>query len=209
MPRPGNSAERRLQIARAFRKVMAAKGYDGASITDVAAEAGLAPGLVHYHFENKLQILLAVLADLLGGHARALEEALARADGDPAAQLDAFLDLHLATGKHADPEGLACWIALMGEALRHPEVREAYDRATGELIARLVRVIEAGLARGEFRGADPKVAAAALMAAIQGYFVLAATAREQIPRRSAATAVKAMARGLLDRAEPATKSKRR
>lgn len=209
MPRPGNSPERRQQIARAFRKVMAAKGYDGASIADVAAEAGLAPGLVHYHFQNKLQILLAVLDDLLGGHARALDDALARVDGDPAAQLDAFLDLHLATGKHADPEGLACWIALMGEALRHPEVREAYDRATAALIGRLARVVEAGLAEGAFSDVDPRVAAPALMAAIQGYFVLAATAREQIPRRSAATAVKAMARGLLHGAPAPSKPKKR
>lgn len=39
MARPGNTVERRAQIARALLKVMARRGYDGASIAAVAGYA--------------------------------------------------------------------------------------------------------------------------------------------------------------------------
>lgn len=209
MPRPSNSAERRLQIARALRAVMASRGYDGASIADVAAAAGLTAGLVHYHFESKLEILLVVLDDLFAGHLAALERELVHAGGDASRQLAAFLDLHLATGRSADPEALACWITLIGEALREPRVRDAYERATTALLVRLRAIIRDGVSAGVFRTSDPRASAAALMAAIQGYLVLAATARSQIPRSTAAASVKAMARGLLHLDHPLPSRRRR
>jgi len=65
MARPSNTDERRLQIMGALVKVMAKRGYDGASVADIARAARLTPGLVHYHFKNKQEILLAALRDLV------------------------------------------------------------------------------------------------------------------------------------------------
>jgi TetR/AcrR family transcriptional repressor of bet genes len=48
-----------------------------------------------------------------------------------------------------------------------------------------------------FKCDRPDEAASALVALIQGYFVLAATARNTIPRGSAAASAKRMAEGLL------------
>src|SRR5262249_8644759 len=50
MGRPSNRAKRREEIVRAFAKVLANHGYAGATIAAVAAEAEIAPGLVHHHF---------------------------------------------------------------------------------------------------------------------------------------------------------------
>ena len=41
MPRPSNTAERRAQITGALVKVMARRGYDGATIADIAKAARL------------------------------------------------------------------------------------------------------------------------------------------------------------------------
>ena len=38
---------------------MARRGYAEATVARVAAEAGLAPGLVYYHFKSKEDILVA------------------------------------------------------------------------------------------------------------------------------------------------------
>jgi TetR/AcrR family transcriptional repressor of bet genes len=181
---------------------MAARGYDGASIADVATAAGLAPGLVHYHFKNKLQILLVVVDELFADHLAVLEKDLAHAGDDASRRLAAFIDLHLATGRSADPEALACWIAIIGEALREPSVREAHERATTALLDRLRVIVRDGVSAGVFHTSDPRAAAAALLAAIEGYLVMAATARSQIPRSTAAASVKAMARGLLHIDDP-------
>jgi TetR/AcrR family transcriptional regulator, transcriptional repressor of bet genes len=208
MPRPSNTDERRAQITRALIKVMAKRGYDGASITDVARAARLTPGLVHYHFENKREILLAALADLVARHGAALEERLAAQEGDAAAELGAFIDFHLGLGADADPDALACWVLLSGEALRDAKVRAALEEALAGIVARLVRILRRGVAEGAFDCRAVEAAASALVATIQGYFVLAATARTLIPRGSVASAARQMAEGLLRPARPLSREAR-
>src|SRR5688572_12958697 len=120
--RPRSTEVRREQIVAAFRSVMAERTYDGATIAVVAEEAGLTPGLVHYHFESKLEILLALIDAQVAEHAARVDARVADAGDDPRARLDAYIDAHLATGRGADPDALACWVAITAEALRQPEV---------------------------------------------------------------------------------------
>jgi TetR/AcrR family transcriptional repressor of bet genes len=61
MPRPSNTAERRAQIIEGLLNVIAADGYEGATIASIAKAAGLGSGLVHYHFTTKQAILLALI----------------------------------------------------------------------------------------------------------------------------------------------------
>lgn len=196
MPRPSNTEERRTQIAQAFRQVMARRGYESTSIGEVARIARLTPGLVHYHYDSKLEILLAVLEDLWREHEALLESALA--DTPPRRRLDAFLDLHLAAGRTADPERLACWISIGAEALRDARVREGYEKALKASAARLMNILRDGARAGYYRESKLDAAAAAILALIQGYFSLAASARDLIPPGSAAASAKRMAAGLLE-----------
>jgi TetR/AcrR family transcriptional repressor of bet genes len=138
MARPSNTDERRLQIMGALVKVMARRGYDGASVADIARSARLTPGLVHYHFKNKQEILLAALRDLVARRDASLEARLGEAAGDAVAELTAFIDFHLGLGADADPEALACWILLSGEgcANRVRAVRERCEMAAREVIRR-------------------------------------------------------------------------
>lgn len=202
MARPSNSPERRTQIAAALVKVMARHGYDGSSVADVARAARLAPGLVHYHYKNKQEILIQALRQLAGRHEERLAARLDAGRDDPAWQVAAFIDLHLGLGADADPEALHCWILLSGEALRERKVQVEYEKVTRGLHARLTRSIVRGVEQGAFRCDAPEAAASALIAAVQGYFVLAGAARSLIPRGSAAACTKRMAEGLLRPARP-------
>lgn len=57
--------QKRKQILDAAYQVMAEKGYESSSIKDIAAAAGLsAPGLVHYYFKSKAEILQELLMQL-------------------------------------------------------------------------------------------------------------------------------------------------
>ena len=207
MPRPSNTEERKAQITRGLMKVMAKRGYDGASISDIAKAAGLTPGLVHYHFKNKQQILLAALGELVARHDANLEARLSDAGGDPIAEVAAFIDFHLGLGADSDPEALACWILLSGEALREPKVRVQFAKALVAIVARIAAVIRAGVERRVFVCDSIDAAASAVVAAIQGYFVLAATTPAAIPKGSAAFSAKRMAEGLLQPAYPFTARK--
>lgn len=198
MPRPKNTDTRRSEITEAMIGVMAARGYDGASIAQVAKAAGLTTGLVLYHFKKKQDILLAALELIAARQEEALDAAL-KPKRKALTRLDAFIDVHLATGAQARPEDLGCWVMLCGEALRQEEVREGFDAATTGLLHRLQGIVDAGIAKGEFspRGTDSASIAAAITATIQGYFLLAATARHLVPPGSAARHTKLMARALL------------
>ncbi len=49
------------KIIIAAKKIFSKKGYSQATIKNIAIEAGVARGLLHYHFKNKEDILLQVI----------------------------------------------------------------------------------------------------------------------------------------------------
>jgi AcrR family transcriptional regulator len=55
------SADTRTRILEAAFTMLSRQGYEGTSIKDIAGEAGVAQGLVHYHYKSKQQLVLAVL----------------------------------------------------------------------------------------------------------------------------------------------------
>jgi AcrR family transcriptional regulator len=63
--RPGNQ-DTRGQIIAAARHAFAAKGFAGASMRGIAAEAGVDAALIHHYFESKQQLFLATVALPLG-----------------------------------------------------------------------------------------------------------------------------------------------
>ena len=197
MGRPSNTDERRAQIVRGMRKVLAKVGYERASIADVARAANLTAGLVHYHFDNKLEILEMLVHDLLAERAMLLEQKLLGAR-KPASALDAFIEHHLHPGKDADPEALACWIVLTAEALREPKIKHALALGLHETIGKAEAILRDGMEQRVFKRIDVGAAAAALVALIQGYYTVSATAAGAIPKGSAATSAKRMMKGLLE-----------
>jgi AcrR family transcriptional regulator len=70
-------AERRAHIARAAARVFRAKGFHGATIRDVAIEAGLSQGSLYNYVRTKDDILYLVHKDLTEAYAREVEAAIA------------------------------------------------------------------------------------------------------------------------------------
>lgn len=69
--------EKRQAILDAAIKAFAKKGYQYATIEEIAKEAGVAKGLVHVYFENKLDLLLSVILLFIETVNRRNEEKLA------------------------------------------------------------------------------------------------------------------------------------
>ncbi len=59
--RPGN-ADTRGQILAAARHAFADKGFAGASVRGIAADAGVDAALIHHYFDNKQQLFLATVS---------------------------------------------------------------------------------------------------------------------------------------------------
>ncbi len=195
MARPSNREQRRAQIVEALHVLMAEQGYDGASVAAIARQAGLAPGLVHYHFACKEEILLALverLADRLG----ARYDRLLSSASTPWDRLDCWIDAHLAQGEGADSAAVACWVAIGAEAVRRPEVQQAYEAAVRDDLDRGERLV-ADILGPQLEPDDPRRLATALLAAIEGCYRLASGAPNAVPEGFAAPSVRQMARGLL------------
>ncbi|THB68543.1 MAG: TetR/AcrR family transcriptional regulator [Desulfovibrio sp.] len=61
--KPEKMQEKRRRILDGVRKVIAGKGSLGVTMKSVAAEAGVSPGLIHYYFSDKEEMLYAVMRD--------------------------------------------------------------------------------------------------------------------------------------------------
>jgi TetR/AcrR family transcriptional repressor of bet genes len=201
MARPSNRAERRHTLAVAFGRLLAERGYAGATMAELARASGLRQGLVHYHFESKQEILLALLEHLAHG-LEARVAARTTASSTPHQALLAYIDAHVALGDDADPTAVAAWVTLGVEAVRQPEVREAYARAVDAELSRLEALVEAALASRSTDDASPersaggaahrppapdaRALAAGIYATIQGAYHLASTVPARVPAGFAA-----------------------
>lgn len=193
MARPSNRAKRRQQIVDGFKEVLSQHGYERATIANIAKQAGLTPGLIHYHFSTKQEILLELVSQL-GQKLEARFRKLVGDKEDPEQQLSAFLDAHLALGVGEDQAAVACWVTIGTEALRQPEVRAAYKEQLVKQQERLCLWLK------DLRPDEPpEEKAAAILAAIEGCYQLAAAVPEIVPPGFAARAVRDMTRGLMSR----------
>jgi AcrR family transcriptional regulator len=55
------------KILMAVRSVLAEKGYQGATISEIAQEAGISRGLLHYYFKSKEDMLCQVIRHSMAG----------------------------------------------------------------------------------------------------------------------------------------------
>lgn len=187
MARPSNTLQRRRQIVSALLKVMAERGYDGASITAIAEAAELAPGLIHYHFKSKQEILLEAIHQLVALIQTRFED-FASAARTPEARLRAYIDARLAKAKEDESSAVAAWVIIGAEAVRQAEVKAAYQEA----MAAQQSLLE-GLLRdyaGESLVPDElRHLTAVLLATMEGVFQLSVSAAGVMPQDYAAKTV--------------------
>lgn len=210
MARPSNKAQRREEIVQGMMRAMSVHGYQGATISKIAQEAGLRSGLVHYHFTDKQAILMATLEQIRDAMQARYDVALAhyqktRPQGGFLAwnALDAYIDAHLSLQPH-EPEQdmlrLRCWVIIGAQALHQEQVRAHYETILSEdmdMLRTLARLAAPKL--------DPSArarACALLYASISGAYQLGALERDLVPRGDAAAGVRALARALMQQEAP-------
>lgn len=203
MARKPNTEQRREQIVTGLLMAIGEHGYDKATIQAIAQKAGLAPGLIHYHFRNKEEILLELVKSL-AAVAQRRYEGLAVSATDAAARLKACIDARLALGDGAEPQAVAAWVVIGAEAIRQPLVRAAYQDAVAAERELLEALLNDYLGeRGKSR-ACARHLAAALIAFIEGAFQLSSAAGDIMPRGYAADMALQLVQRFAD-AEPDTR----
>lgn len=83
--------KRRDAIIAAARKVFEQRGYEGASIREIAAEADFAKGSIYYYFENKAALLDAVIGEEIVRISDLHRKAAAAKDENPLGRLSGLV----------------------------------------------------------------------------------------------------------------------
>ena len=191
-----NTEERRAQIVEGLLTVMATSGYEGATIVAIGKAAGLASGLVHYHFATKEQVLLALVERLVLG-VRARYEARRHDEGEAEGRLAAWIEAHVGRGKDGDARAVVAWSLVGAEAVRNAAVRAAYQRAIEDEIAFTKDLVRGCLERQGKATAGAKRIAATIVSAMEGALRIGAVTEGVLPGGFAATMIKRLAEGLI------------
>ncbi len=182
---------RREQIVTALMRLLSERSYARSTIAAIAREADVLPGLVHYHFRSKQEILLGVV-EAMEARLRARVDTRLEAASTPWARLEAVVDAYLALGEGADPLVVRCWVQITAEALGQPEVAELWRGALERQRTELAQAVEA-VAAAEGTEVDVAEVVAVVQSLVAGAWQLAATGA-QVPQGFAAPATRAYLR---------------
>jgi TetR/AcrR family transcriptional repressor of bet genes len=189
-----NTEERRAEIVNGLLLAIAEHGYAKATIQIIARKAGIAPGLLHYHFSTKAEILVELVKTLAGKFSERYAM-LAASAKSPEDYLFAYVNARLAKGEGENPAVVAAWVMIGSEAVRMPEVRAIYKQALGSEFALLKELLANYLASIGKPLNNLDHLAATIIALMEGAFQISVGAPEVMPPGyAAATAIQLIKR---------------
>jgi AcrR family transcriptional regulator len=152
LSRAEQAGRNRALVLDAARRVFLARGYHGATLEQIADEAGFSKGVVYSQFDSKADLFLALLEARIEERAAEnarLAESLAGDGGLPA------LMEHLARGDQATPGWLLLVIEFRVHAARDPVLSRRYTAVHDRTVAALAGVLATVSAGG---GDEPAAA---------------------------------------------------
>jgi AcrR family transcriptional regulator len=169
-PRPAHKWRRRKdarpqEILTAALMVFAERGFNAARMEDIAARAGVSKGTLYLYFDSKQEMLRAMVREGLAANLQSAGGMLAQYDGPSAGLLRLFLGMAV----HAvllSPLAAVPKI-IISESGNFPEIAEFYRREVIDVgLGLIARIIERGVARGEFGPLDAHGTAMLFMAPV-------------------------------------------
>lgn len=150
----------RRALLDAARSLVAAKGVKAATISQIAAQAGVAKGLLFYYFKDKDSVIRAIAEELDADYMAALQS---RTRGLTAIQsLRQLIELHFAFLEQV-PEGAQFLYQSIASAEGRP-VAGFYEH----LYAHILEILEQGHRDGEFDLPDPADLAYMILGSLHG-----------------------------------------
>ena len=160
---------RRAQLTRAAYKVVGEKGYNDFTIKDIAVEAGLSTGLVHYYFKNKEELLFTLLKEMNANLKYNLNKALTVLE-EPQDKLLAFCDeaFDLLDKEKAY---FSVIIDFWGQISRNKRIRQANIKLFQSYRDEITAILKEGAAKGVFMAVDVQLTSVIIVSLIQGTII--------------------------------------
>jgi len=163
---PDDALDRREHLMAAAARVLVRDGSAGMRVRDVAVEAGVSTGIVHYYFGSKDEMLVDALRWAIGKPAERFAEL--RRDGDHLRVLATLLEVSLPhPGVLYDEYVL--WLELWTAATHDVALRPLCEELAAGYRDEMVKLVQEGAAAGAFRPvAEPEVVAERISAMVDG-----------------------------------------
>jgi AcrR family transcriptional regulator len=142
--------ETRAELVDAAARVFARRGFHGASLDQIAREAGYSTGAIYWHFDGKDDLFLAVYEAYATARVREWGEVHDRAEGDLAQRARGYADQWMERLRR-DPEFLVLSLEFLVHAWRNPPLREAFGHRAAFGRLALGRLLEE---QADARGLD-------------------------------------------------------
>ena len=161
-----DALDRREHLMAAAARVLVRDGSAGMRVRDVAVEAGVSTGIVHYYFGSKDEMLVDALRWAIGKPAERF--AALRLDGDYLRVLASLLEVSLPhPGVLFDEYVL--WLELWTAATHDASLRPLCEELAADYRDELVKLVEEGTSAGAFHPvAEPRVVAERISAMVDG-----------------------------------------
>ena len=165
---PVQRERRRQAILVAAEDVFLGRGYQLATVDDIAGRSGLSVGALYRYFPTKSDLMLSLLEERLGRTPDLLRR-LTDGAGPAWERLARCVDIFASALKVRHPSTGRLLLVAWGEALQDRSVREGLHRRYAGLVDYLVEVIDEGQRAGEFSGtADARTLSALLLCLADG-----------------------------------------
>jgi AcrR family transcriptional regulator len=165
--KPAEQTVQREDILQAAASVFQERGYQGATMADIARQVSLTAGSLYHHFPaGKRDLLLAVLnegLDIVLGHM----DKIIKQQLPPAETLQQMIQMHIVsvTENVAVSAAMVFEIHTILDFNEDREGRDAFLRRRDEFEGCYRRVIEQGIREGKFRDVDVAIFTKAMLGA--------------------------------------------
>jgi AcrR family transcriptional regulator len=170
---------RREQIVEAATRVFAEKGFRRATTREVAREAGVSEGTIYNYFEDKDDLLMAILHRL-----NETERRVEDFEEGAATDFRGFLEEYLRRRMSLTWENREVFRVVLSEMLVNAELREVYLRRVIEPTMRIAEEnFRSRMEEGEVRRMDAPLAMRSVAGAVLGLLVLGLLGDEEVGSR--------------------------
>jgi AcrR family transcriptional regulator len=161
----GVSAEKQSQILDGAARVFAEAGYEGASMSRIAAVAGVSKGTLYNYFAGKRELFAAFMQRVCASRIALIFDTV----GEDTPLEEALLHIcRRMMGVLTSEEGLLVYRMAVSEAAAFPELSEVfYASGPQRALARMTDWIRRSADAGKLRVDDPEFAAEQLFALMQ------------------------------------------
>ena len=168
--------QRQEQILEAAVQVFSQRGFNGATIPEIAHEAGVAVGTIYNYYQNKRDLFVAAIAKfIIEPFTEVIMHTHLEGDAD---YISTIMENRLNLGL----ENLGHFLPLFSEIQRDPELRQRYTQQVLQPIMGLMeKYFTSRMEEGAFRDINPSIITRAIGGMVVGFMFLYGIEGEKSP----------------------------